>query len=222
MPVHLSINGVRLVADRAGALWWGDQRALLLSDLHLEKGSSYARSGQFVPPYDTIATLNRLGLLVAKYSPRRIFFLGDAFHDAYAGERIAPDAVNLIASLAKGRELVWIEGNHDPRPPAQLVGERASEVRIGGLVLRHLPSSKPEAGEIAGHLHPVARVATRAAVVRRACFISDENRVILPAFGAYTGGINVRDAAISKHFERPRVHVLGERRVLPIALERCV
>ena len=222
MPVALTINGVRLIADRAGALWWPARRTLLLSDLHLEKGSSYARSGQLVPPYDTIATLQRLGALVAKYDPQTICFLGDAFHDGRAGDRIAAEATEFIVALARGRSLIWIEGNHDPLPPAQLPGERTPEVRLDGLILRHLPAARPEAGEIAGHLHPVARVATRAAIVRRACFISDARRAILPAFGAYTGGINVREAAIARLFETPRVHVLGERRVLPIALERCV
>jgi DNA ligase-associated metallophosphoesterase len=222
MPVALEINGEELVADRAGALYWPAEKALLLADLHLEKGSSYARSGQLLPPYDTVATLNRLGALVAKYAPRRIFFLGDAFHDPHAGERIAPEAVAFLTALGEGRELIWIEGNHDPLPPAQLCGARCAEVRAGRLVLRHIPSIRGEAGEIAGHLHPVARVATRAAVVRRACFVSDRTRAILPAFGAYTGGINIREAAIARLFEAPRVHVLGEKRVLAIALERCV
>lgn len=222
MPVTLDVNGVRLLADRAGALFWPAERALLVADLHLEKGSSYARSGQLLPPYDTIATLNRLGALAARHAPRRIFFLGDAFHDGYAGERIGAEAVAFLAALGRGRDLVWIAGNHDPAPPAQLDGERIGEARLGGLILRHLPATRPEAGEIAGHLHPVARVATRAAVVRRACFVSDETRALLPAFGAYAGGLNLREAAIARLFERPRVHVLGERRVLPIALDRCV
>lgn len=224
VPLTLTINGVELIADRAGALYWPAEHALLVADLHLEKGSSFARSGQLLPPYDTIATLQRLGALVAKYAARRIFFLGDAFHDPHAGERLAPEALDFITALATGRDLVWIAGNHDPLPPAQLAGERCGMVRSGGLVLQHLPSvaGQCEAGEIAGHLHPVARVATRAAVVRRACFISDSRRAILPAFGAYTGGINIREAAIAGLFARPSVHVLGERRVLAIGLERCI
>lgn len=220
MPVTLRVNGEALVADRAGALFWPAQGALLLADLHLEKGSSFARTGQLLPPYDTLATLARLNAAVARHAPRRIFFLGDAFHDARAGERIAPEALDMLAALGKGRDLVWISGNHDPAPPAQVTGERTDEVRLGGLVLRHLPGAKAEAGEIAGHLHPVARVKTRAAVVRRACFVSDEIRALLPAFGAYAGGLNVRDAAIARLFSAPRVHVLGERRVLPMAVER--
>ena len=222
MPVTLVVNGVALVADRSGALWHPAERCLIVSDLHLEKGSSYARSGQFVPPYDTLATLNRLAAVVARYAPRRIVFLGDAFHDRFAGERIPAEAVACIDALGLGRTLVWIEGNHDPLPPAQLAGERCAELALGRLMLRHLPAAEVEAGEIAGHLHPVARVQTRAAVVRRACFISDDKRAILPAFGVYTGGVNIRDAAIARLFDAPRVHVLGERRVLPIGLARCV
>lgn len=222
MPVVLTVNGVALLADRSGALYWPAERTILVADLHLEKGSSYARSGQFLPPYDTIATLQRLATVVARHDPRRIVFLGDAFHDPFAGERIGADALTILVALAKGRELVWIAGNHDPAPPLQVPGTRAGEIRLGGLVLRHLPQSKPEPGEIAGHLHPAARVQTRAAVVRRSCFISDDVRALLPAFGAYTGGINIRDGVIAGLFDRPRIHVLGERRVLAIALARCV
>ena len=222
MPAVVLVNGVALVADRSGALWHPGERMLIVSDLHLEKGSSYARSGQLVPPYDTIATLNRLGAVAARLAPRRIVFLGDAFHDARAGERLPHEAVVAIDALGAGRDLIWIAGNHDPLPPAQLAGERCAALAMGGLTLRHLPASGHAAGEVAGHLHPVARVQTRAAVVRRACFISDGSRMLLPAFGAYTGGINIRDAAIARLFDTPQVHVLGERRVLPIALSRCV
>lgn len=222
VPVRLAINGVELVADRAGALHWPAEKALLVADLHLEKGSSFARSGQLLPPYDTIATLNRLGALAAKYDPRRIFLLGDAFHDGRAGERLPAEAAAFIEALGRGREIVWIAGNHDPLPPARLAGTRCREVRHGGLILRHIPGEGGEAGEIAGHLHPVARVATRAAVVRRACFVSDRRRALLPAFGAYAGGLSLRDPAIGRLFASPQVHVLGGRRVLRIAFERCV
>ena len=220
MPVQLAVHGVELIADRSGALYWPGEQALLVADLHLEKGSSYARGGQLLPPYDTIATLARLADLVARLCPRRIFFLGDAFHDPFAGERMTPGALAAIAALGAGRELVWIAGNHDPLPPRAVPGARLGEVKAGGLILRHLPSTRAEAGEIAGHLHPVARVQTRAAIVRRACFIADGNRMLLPAFGAYAGGINVRDPAIADLFTRPRVFVLGAARVLPIAHAR--
>lgn len=222
MPAVVHVNGVALVADHSGALWHRGQRMLIVSDLHLEKGSSYARGGQLLPPYDTIATLNRLSAAVARLAPRRIVFLGDAFHDAYAGERIPQEAVAAIEALGAARDLIWIAGNHDPLPPAQLPGERCAEVALDGLFLRHLPARGDAIGEIAGHLHPVARVQTRAAIVRRACFISDSKRLLLPAFGAYTGGLNIREPGIAGLFDTPQVHVLGERRVLPIALARCV
>ena len=220
--MRLTIHGVDLIADRAGALYWPEERALLVADLHLEKGSSLARSGQLLPPYDTVATLARLSAVAARHSPRRIFFLGDAFHDPFAGERIGAEALAAITTLGAGRDLVWISGNHDPAPPDAVPGARVNEIRQGGLVLRHLPSPRDVAGEIAGHLHPIARVQTRAAVVRRACFISDGTRALLPAFGAYAGGINVREGAIAGLFTRPQVHVLGERRVLPVAYDRLV
>lgn len=222
MPVEIAINDVALTLDASGAVWWPGEQALLVADLHLEKGSSFARSGQLLPPYDTMATLQRLAAVADARAARRIILLGDAFHDPYAGERIATDALAAIAALGRGRDLVWISGNHDPAPPADVAGERLDELRCGGLILRHLPGRKTEAGEIAGHLHPVARVKTRAAVVRRACFLSDARRMILPAFGAYTGGLNVRDAAFDGLFSAPRVHVLGARRVLPMGLDRLV
>ena len=222
MPVAITIGGERFFADVTGALWHPGHQALLVADLHLEKGSSYARSGQLVPPFDTIATLSRLAAAATRWRARSIFVLGDAFHDAFAGERIADEAVAAIDALAAGRRLVWIKGNHDPAPPEQVPGDRADEVRLGDLVLRHEPRKALEGAEIAGHLHPVARVATRAQVVRRRCFVHDERRLLLPAFGAYAGGISVRLPVIAELFSMPSVHVLGERRVLSIARDRIV
>lgn len=222
MPVGITVNGENLVADLSGALWHPARRALLVADLHLEKGSSFARSGQFVPPYDSIATLARLAAVAARWRAQTIYFLGDAFHDPFAGERIDIETRAALASLASGRHLVWIAGNHDPSPPAQVAGERVVESSLGNLVLRHIPSKKPEPGEVAGHLHPVARVATRAALLRRRCFVHDDSRIILPAFGAYAGGLSVRDPAIADLFAAPRVLVLGERRVLPMPGARIV
>lgn len=222
MPVEVAINGVSLLLDVSGAAYWPVERTLLVSDLHLEKGSSFARSGQLVPPYDTAATLARLAAVVTNHAVRRIVFLGDAFHDRFAGERIDVEAVQAIAALGHGRELVWISGNHDPAPPAAMPGLRLDVLQAGGLTLKHLPGKRCEPGEIAGHLHPAARVKTRAKIVRRPCFISDTGRMILPAFGAYTGGLNILDNAFDGLFDAPRIHVLGERRVLPIAINKLV
>lgn len=222
MPVQLAVHGVELIADRSGALYWPGEQALLVADLHLEKGSSFARRGQFLPPYDSAATLARLSAVVARFRPRRLFFLGDAFHDPFAGERMEPETLAAIRALGVGRELVWISGNHDPAPPEAVPGARVDEVQAGGLILRHLPTTGEAKGEIAGHLHPVARVQTRAAVVRRACFISDGRRALLPAFGAYAGGLNVREGVIAGLFTQPQVHVLGERRVLRVAYDKLV
>lgn len=222
MPAVVDINGAELVLDSSGAAVITSARALLVADLHLEKGSSFARGGQLLPPYDTAATLARLARVAARHNPRAIVFMGDAFHDPYAGERIAAEAVAALTALGHGRDICWISGNHDPAPPASLPGTRLDRLAIGPLTLTHIPAPGAQPGEIAGHLHPVARVRTRAAVVRRACFLSDQSRLILPAFGAYTGGLNVLDPAFDGLFGTPCVHVLGERRVLPISLDKLV
>lgn len=213
----LGFNGAELTLDASGAIWWADQRTLLVADLHLEKASAYARTGQMLPPYDTIATLARLSRLAASYAPTQIVMMGDAFHDADAGERLPSEAYDSLGKLAARHELVWIAGNHDPAPPLSLPGKRCAELPIAGLVLRHIPQPGNVKGEIAGHLHPVARVATRAGTLRRRCFVSDDRRLILPAFGAFAGGLDIRHPAIAGLFESPRVHVLSTTRVLAVA-----
>lgn len=222
MPAAVEINGAALVLDVSGAAYWPAERMLLVADLHLEKGSSLTRSGHFIPPYDTAATLARLMRVIARLDPRRIAFLGDAFHDPFAGERIDAGNLATIMAIGQGRTLLWISGNHDPAPPVQVPGERLDELGVGPLTLRHIPLRDAKPGEIAGHLHPLARVKTRAAVVRRACFLSNRARMILPAFGAYTGGLNVLDAAFDGLCPVPCIHVLGERRVLRIDPARLV
>jgi DNA ligase-associated metallophosphoesterase len=217
----LRVAGVTLCADLSGALYWDEQRLLVVSDLHLEKGSSYAMRGQLLPPYDTIATLGRLGAVVTHYDPRIVIALGDSFHDREAHDRLTSPDRGTLAALQTRRDWVWICGNHDPDLPDTLGGSVAAEVAIGAITFRHEPTGA--AGEISGHLHPKARVATRGRSVERRCFASDGARAIMPAFGAYAGGLSIRDDAFAKVLQSARLiaHVLGDRRMHAIAASRC-
>src|ERR1700680_396335 len=165
----LEISGVSFVADLSGALFWEEQRLLVVSDLHLEKGSSFATRGVLLPPYDTVATLGRLAAVTARYDPRMVIALGDSFHDRDAHQRLAAADRAAIASLQARRDWIWISGNHDPALPSDLGGIVASEVAIGSIAFRHEPTGAY--GEIAGHLHPKACVATRARWIERRCFV---------------------------------------------------
>jgi uncharacterized protein len=221
---EIAIAGVALAADCLGALYWPEQGLLVVADLHLEKGSSFARRGTLLPPYDTAVTLAGLAWLIAHYAPRRVIALGDSFHDGGGPARLsAPDRAAL-AALQRGREWVWIAGNHDPDPADGIGGSFAAVISIGALTFRHEPSRDAPDGEIAGHLHPVARVAQRGRAVSRRCFASDGRALVMPAFGAYTGGLNVRDCAFAAVFGARAVtaHMLGERRLYAIAVARCL
>jgi uncharacterized protein len=217
----IDVAGVTLVADLSGALFWDAQRLLVISDLHLEKGSNFAARGVLLPPYDTVATLGRLAAVIARYDPGIVIALGDSFHDRNAHERLSAPDRETIAALQTRRDWIWISGNHDPALPSDLGGHVASEVAIGPIAFRHEPTGA--AGEIAGHLHPKARVATRARWMERRCFASDGERAVMPAFGAYAGGLSIRDQAFSKIFQTLgfMAHVLGDSRLHAIAASRC-
>lgn len=214
-----AVNGVELVADPSGVAYWPAEDTLLVADLHLEKGSSFARRGQMLPPYDTEKTLQRLSLAVGKWQPKRIMALGDSFHDKQAYQRLSQDAMVTIRALMSGRDWVWISGNHDPEPPVGLGGETETEIESGGLVLRHDPLIDAKPGEISGHLHPKARLVKRGRHVRRSCFAASRSRMILPSFGAYTGGLSVFDKAFRGLFEGRDFHALmrGDDQVYRIA-----
>jgi DNA ligase-associated metallophosphoesterase len=217
--LEIIVNGERLLLDSSGAAFWPAQATLVFADLHLEKGSSYARGRQFLPPYDTQATLLRMAVAVARFNPRRIIALGDSFHDRDAAERLPAEARAFLAAL-KG-EFIWIAGNHDPQPPAWLGGTVTGVWSAGGLTFRHEPSAQGHPGEIAGHLHPVAKVAKWGRTVRRRCFAADGGRMILPSFGAYTGGLDVGEEPIAKLFgTRFHAYMLGTERVYAIAREQ--
>ncbi|HEY8333126.1 MAG TPA: ligase-associated DNA damage response endonuclease PdeM [Tardiphaga sp.] len=217
----VTLAGITLHADLSGALYWEEQQLLVVSDLHLEKGSSYAMRGTLLPPYDTIATLGRLGAVIARHDPRTVIALGDSFHDGNAHERLSRPNREVITALQLRRDWIWISGNHDPELPSDIGGTVAQEVAIGPIVFRHEPTGA--AGEIAGHLHPKARVSTRGRSMERRCFASDGERAIMPAFGAYTGGLNIRDVAFARIFQTLGfvAHVLGDRRLHAIAASRC-
>src|SRR6185436_17145912 len=219
----LTLAGVDLHADVAGALYWPEQGMLTVADLHLEKGSSFAERGVLLPPYDTAATLARLGALIARYAPRVVVALGDSFHDGRGPARLADIDRATLRGLQRGRDWVWITGNHDPDPAEGIGGRFLAAVVLGALTFRHEPQENA-AGEIAGHLHPVARVSRRGRTVSRRCFACDGTRTVMPAFGAYAGGLNVRDRAFTNVFRRLTftAHMLGERRVYAVAARHCL
>jgi DNA ligase-associated metallophosphoesterase len=197
-PVALiSVAGVELEALPPGVLWWADQRLLAVADLHLEKGSSFARRGWMLPPYDTRTTLAALAMLIEDLDPRIVVTLGDSFHDGDGPHRMEASDRDWLVSLQRGRDWVWIAGNHDPAAPPGLDGISAETFAIGPLTFRHEPGPGPSLGEVAGHLHPAARVAGRLGSVRRRCFAGDDTRLVMPAFGAYAGGLNVLDPAFA-------------------------
>lgn len=211
---RVEVNGETLVLDASGAAWWPAEKTLVFADLHFEKGSAYARGGQFLPPYDTRTTIRRVTETIAHRRPARVIALGDSFHDGGAGERLDENERAALKGLTHGRDWLWVEGNHDPEPPAWLGGTITREAAIGGLIFRHLPSAGACAGEVAGHLHPAARIHRRGMSVRRRCFVSDGCRLLLPAFGSYTGGLDVTDAAVSSLFSSGfAVYALGRERV---------
>lgn len=220
--VRLSIADDWLVACPEGALWWADEKTLIVSDLHLEKGSSHAASsGQMLPPYDTRATLIRIEALLDQFEPERIISLGDSFHDRSAEYRLSPEDRTHIRALTSRVDWYWVEGNHDPDPPQDLGGTAMKEWRCRSLVFRHEPLG--DRGEIAGHLHPVARISGRGRSVRRRCFITNGEHMIVPALGAYAGGLNVLNCAIEDLFPTGRsVFVMGSDRVLPVAGNRLL
>lgn len=217
------LAGAELRLDPSGALLWPDEGLMVVADLHLEKGSAFARRGQMLPPYDTLDTLRRLAAAVALHRPRLIVALGDSLHDRWAGERMADPVRDEIRRLQAGRSFVWIAGNHDPAPN-DLGGEGAEALAIGPLLFRHEPAEGAAPGEVCGHLHPAARVAVRGRGVRRRCFVTDGSRMVLPAFGAYAGGLSVRHPAIASLFPPHRftAHLLGAGRTYEMPASACL
>ena len=212
-PARLTVNGVELLADPAGAAVWPERRTLVVADLHLEKGSAFAARGRPLPPYDTASTLERLDACLARHRPERVICLGDSFHDGDAAGRLAAADAARLREMTAAHEWIWVSGNHDPAPPTDRGGRIEAEVTLGALVLRH--AARPgAAGEVSGHYHPKAAVRVRGRRLAGRCFVGDGRRLVLPAFGAYAGGLSVLDPAIAGLFaDGFRVHILGRRGV---------
>jgi DNA ligase-associated metallophosphoesterase len=215
-PFHLNAHMIHL--DPAGALFWPAERLAVVADLHLEKGSAAARGGQLVPPFDSRVTLDRLAALLRRLKPRTVIALGDSFHDSHGPARLSAADAQRLGDLTAATAFIWVQGNHDPRPPIGIGGRAVPEFTLGGITFRH--QADPGARhEISGHFHPKARVPTRAGEVVRPCFVADARKIMLPAFGAYTGGLNVRAPAIAAHFPRGgRVFLLGAQRLFSFPL----
>lgn len=220
-PLHgdlVGIAGEAAVCDRRGVLYFPDYGLLAVSDLHLEKGSALARRGTLVPPYDTAATLIRLQAVIADYRPEIVVSLGDSFHDGHGAARMHAGFREHLEALMAGRDWFWVAGNHDPEAPAGLPGRTVREILVGALSFRHEPSRERVEGEISGHLHPCARIVQRGRSVRRRCFAGDGGRMIMPAFGAYTGSLNVLDRAYAGLFRRESLmaYMMGAQRVFAL------
>lgn len=196
---RLMLNGAELFAEPTGALWWPAAATLIVADLHLEKGTSYAQRGVLLPPYDTRTTLARLA---AAIGPRveRVICLGDSFHDGDGPARLLPADVAALRKLIERHHWIWIAGNHDPILPAVLGGQTiVSELKLEKLVMRH--QAAPDAlGEISGHYHPKSHIDVRGRRLSGTCFIHDDRRIVLPAFGAYAGGLHIESEAIRALF----------------------
>jgi DNA ligase-associated metallophosphoesterase len=211
---RISLGGMEFVPDLSGALFAPELGALLVADLHLEKGSNLARRGVHLPPYDTRESLAQLRRVIAVTAPRQLIFLGDSFHDTEARARIDDHDLGLLRAVTSETPTIWIAGNHDPDPPSDIGGHIAREVVLGPIVLRHAPGPLADGEmEIAGHLHPAASVSQRGRRIRCRCFVADQRRIVMPAFGSYTGTLGVSDAAFAGLFGDFSVWMIGARAI---------
>lgn len=207
--------------DHEGCLFWPEQKCLIVSDLHLEKAAAFASGGSMLPPYDTRATLARLQNCIQHWQPQTVISLGDSFHRDNSADQMCAEDRDHLRSVMQDLKWVWIAGNHDPQPPSGFGGIYTEEYQIGELCFRHhqlqaQPSDTANiTGEVSGHLHPVAVIKRRGKTMRRKCFASDGHRLIMPAFGAFTGGLNVKSQPFAGIFNTQslKVWMLGRDRV---------
>lgn len=201
--VPLSFAGHDFLADPQGALWWPAHRALLVADLHLEKASWYAKLGQFLPPYDSQATLSALTELVDRTGAERLYCLGDSFHDKFGCDRLPDAARAMLLALTARLDWTWILGNHDPGFADHCGGSLIEELEVDGLILRHEADPADIRPELSGHYHPKLRLQVKGKNVSRRCYVASGSKLILPAFGALTGGLDAGHAEILRKVGRP-------------------
>jgi len=214
---EIELKGQAAVLDLTGAMYLPEPDMLLVADLHFEKGSSFARRGMMLPPYDTRETLVALSDAVSRFDPRAVVALGDSFHDIGGPDRLGDEERATLERVQAGREWIWVTGNHDRILPESIGGEVVEEMTVGSLTLRHEPVAGEQA-EIAGHLHPVGKVVMRGRSTRRRCFLTDGARCVMPALGAYAGGLNACDAAFKPLFPNGfTAHLIGTERIFAIA-----
>jgi uncharacterized protein len=214
---EIGLQGRTAILDLTGAMHLPEEDVLLVADLHFEKGSSFARRGMMLPPYDTRETLSALSEAVFRYNPRAVVALGDSFHDVGGPDRLGDEERETLARVQAGRDWIWVTGNHDRTLPDSIGGQVVAEMALGPLTLRHEPLAGAEA-EVAGHLHPVGKVVMRGRSTRRRCFLSDGSRCIMPALGAFAGGLNACDAAFKPLFPKGfTAHLIGTERIYAIA-----
>lgn len=216
----IELGGITLIPDLSGALFVPSHETLIIADLHLEQGTSLARRGLHVPPFDTAMTLAVLEQVVAASQAKRLIFLGDSFHDSQGEARLSEKHLMRLRKLTQRYETYWICGNHDPQPPEEIGGHSAEVIALGALTLRHEPS--PTEFEIAGHLHPGCSINQRGRHIYGKCFVADEKRLIMPAFGAYTGGLSLSSPAFAGLFntQTAQAYMIGRAAIHRFAVNK--
>ncbi|NNU81254.1 ligase-associated DNA damage response endonuclease PdeM [Halovulum dunhuangense] len=219
LHTEFMLSGIALTARPTGALWWQEAAILCVADLHLGKAERLARrGGTLLPPYETAETLARLATEIEALSPRTVICLGDSFDDPESARQLDEEARRSLAGLMAGRRWIWVAGNHDPNLP-DIGGSHMEEVLRGPLTFRHIARPRDGMGEVSGHYHPKISVQTRAGQVTRPCFVQDGQRAILPAFGAYTGGLSCTDPALQGLFGPEAVCILTGRATATVPLK---
>ena len=196
----VSLGGETAALDGSGALVLPERRTVVFADLHFEKGSAFAQRGALLPPWDSAATLERMEAVLACHAPSRVICLGDSFHDTGGGGRMAGPLAGRLRRLADGYDWIWIAGNHDPEIPESAGGRAVDRYALNGLLFLHEPEGTAAAFEICGHFHPKARIRAGPRRIVRPCFVGDDRLLILPSFGAYTGGLDIMNPAIAGLF----------------------